>query len=77
MGDCVEVLLDGSGKEEATTGYAEILWLWRSAAVAVQEEVYGGRGGGREGESAVSVRGNLMYICNYRECPSAEAKLGT
>ncbi|GAB5037423.1 origin recognition complex subunit 1 [Nannochloropsis oceanica] len=38
MGDCVEVLLDGSGKEEATTGYAEILWLWRSAAVAVQEE---------------------------------------
>jgi hypothetical protein len=45
MGDCVEVLLAGSGKDEVTKGYAEILWLWRSAAA--EEEV--GRDGGREG----------------------------
>jgi hypothetical protein len=28
MGDCVEVLLAGSGTEEAPRGFAEILWIW-------------------------------------------------
>ena len=49
MGDCVEVLLAGSGKEEVTKGYAEILWLWRSAAVPEEVGRKGWREGGREG----------------------------
>ena len=42
MGDCVELLLAGSGKEEASKGYGEILWIWRAAPSREKEEEVGG-----------------------------------
>lgn len=50
MGDCVEVLLAGSGTEEAPRGFAEILWIWwasegQEVGSAIQE---GGRRNGSE-----------------------------